>query len=117
MNSPKMIHEIFGDDPDKLIPVIIQDRFTKDVLFLGYTNREAFEKSICLREVVLYSRGREKIWHKGSTSGDFLHIHEAWINCERNCFLYIVDKLGGGVCHIKDNSGKTMPTCFFQRLF
>jgi len=44
MNSPKMIHEIFGDDPDKLIPVIIQDRFTKDVLFLGYTNREAFEK-------------------------------------------------------------------------
>ena len=81
-----------------LLPAIIQDARTRKVLMLGYMNREAFEKSAAEGLVTFYSRTRGRLWTKGETSGNFLHIKKMYKDCDSDTLL--VEAIPDGpTCH------------------
>jgi phosphoribosyl-AMP cyclohydrolase len=98
----------------QVVPVVLQDADSGDVLFIGYANEEAFRLTLERRSAVLYSTSREEIWHKGATSGDVLELVDVWVNCEQNSLLYRVRKAGQGACHTKDETGATRQTCYYR---
>jgi phosphoribosyl-AMP cyclohydrolase len=98
----------------QVVPVVLQDVDSGDVLFIGYANAEAYRLTLERRSAVLYSTSREEIWHKGATSGDVLELVDVRVNCEQNSLLYVVRKAGSGVCHTKDESGATRQTCYYR---
>lgn len=98
----------------QVVPVVLQDADSGDVLFIGYANDEAFRLTLERRSAVLYSTSREEIWHKGATSGDTLELVDVRVNCEQNSLLYRVRKAGSGVCHTKDETGATRQTCYYR---
>ncbi len=84
---------------DGLIPVIIQDASTNEVLMLGYMNRESWEKTLETKKASFWSRSRKKIWVKGETSGNFQEIKEICLDCDGDTLLLKVDQIGGAACH------------------
>ena len=96
-------------DEKGLIPAIIQDAETGDVLMLAYMNQEAIRRTIAGPDVWFYSRSRQELWHKGETSGNYLKVREVWKNCEDNSIL-VKAKPTGPACHTGNR------TCFFQEL-
>ena len=98
----------------QVVPVVLQDADSGDVLFIGYANEEAYRATLERKSAVLYSTSRRELWHKGATSGDLLDLVEVKVNCEQNSLLYRVRKAGTGVCHTKDESGNTRPTCYYR---
>ena len=92
-----------------LIPAIIQDAKTGDVLMLGYINRESLKLTLSSGEVWFYSRSRKELWHKGSTSGNILKVKEIWQDCDNDTLLILADP-AGPVCHTGNR------TCFFTRV-
>jgi phosphoribosyl-AMP cyclohydrolase len=93
-----------------LIPAIIQDASTGDVLMLGFMNAEAFELTRRTGEVVFFSRSRNKLWKKGESSGHVLKVREVRIDCDADALLVRVEALGPGVCH------EGYRSCFFRDL-
>ncbi|MFI3287111.1 MAG: bifunctional phosphoribosyl-AMP cyclohydrolase/phosphoribosyl-ATP diphosphatase HisIE [Rikenellaceae bacterium] len=83
---------------DGLVPVIIQDDRTLEVLMLGYMNREAFDKSIEEGRVTFFSRTKQRLWTKGESSGNFLSIVEIRDDCDHDALLVRVVPVGV-VCH------------------
>ncbi|OGQ11782.1 MAG: phosphoribosyl-AMP cyclohydrolase [Deltaproteobacteria bacterium RBG_19FT_COMBO_46_12] len=94
---------------DGLIPVIIQDASTHEVLMLGYMNREAWEKTVETGRASFWSRSRKKIWVKGETSGHYQEVKEIRLDCDGDTLLLKVDQIGGAACHTGFRS------CFHQR--
>jgi phosphoribosyl-AMP cyclohydrolase len=94
---------------DGLIPVIIQDASTHEVLMLGYMNQEAWEKTIKTGRASFWSRSRKKIWVKGETSKHFQEVKEIYLDCDGDTLLLKVDQIGGAACHTGFRS------CFHQR--
>jgi phosphoribosyl-AMP cyclohydrolase len=95
-------------NPQGLIPAIIQDDETNDVLMLGYMNPETLKMTKEIGQVVFWSRSRKEIWHKGATSGDFLEVRSIKADCENNSLLVRVKMLGKAVCHTGARA------CFFN---
>lgn len=81
-----------------LVPVIIQDNTTLQVLMLGYMNEEAFEKTQEESVVTFFSRSKNRLWTKGETSGNFLYVKDIKIDCDQDTLLIKVDP-AGPVCH------------------
>ena len=98
----------------QVVPVVLQDADSGEVLFIGYANEQAFSATLERRSAVLYSTSRQELWHKGATSGDTLEVVDVKVNCEQNSLLYRVRKAGTGVCHTKDENGSTRPTCYYR---
>ncbi|WP_209329097.1 bifunctional phosphoribosyl-AMP cyclohydrolase/phosphoribosyl-ATP diphosphatase HisIE [Lunatimonas salinarum] len=96
------------DKSDGLIPAIIQDAKSKQVLMLGYLNEEALEKTKSTGRVTFYSRTKGRLWTKGETSGNFLEVKEMLVDCDRDTLLIYVDPVGP-VCHTGAD------TCFAER--
>lgn len=88
----------FTKDPAGLVPAIIQDADTSKVLMLGYMNQEAFEKTKAEGLVTFFSRSRQKLWTKGETSGNFLHVVSIAEDCDHDTLLIKVHP-DGPVCH------------------
>ena len=103
-----------GRDGHQVVPVVLQDAESGDVLFIGYANEEAYRETLARQSAVLYSTSRNEIWHKGATSGDVLELVDVRVNCEQNSLLYLVRKAGQGVCHTKDADGATRQTCYYR---
>lgn len=99
-----------------VLPVVLQDAGTGDVLFVAYANQEAVSESLRTRTAVLWSTSRNELWRKGASSGDVLELLEIRVNCEQNSLLYRVRPRGGGVCHTRDAAGKTRKSCYYRRL-
>ena len=93
-----------------LIPVIIQHHQTKDVLMLGFTDREAVELTLKTGTAWFWSRSREKLWNKGESSGNFLHVKKMVTDCDTDTLLYLCDPVGP-TCHTGAES------CFFNTLW
>ena len=106
----------FGDDGQKLAPVVTQDTVTKDVLILAFVNREAFEETLRSGYATYWSRSRNELWKKGLTSGDMLKIEEIRINCEQNSLLYLVTPQGKGACHAKKENGMPYSSCYYRKI-
>ena len=88
-----------------LVPVIIQDARSNQVLMLGYQNEEAFNKTIEEKLVWFYSRSKERLWMKGESSGNTLTLVSYYIDCDKDTLLYKVVPTGP-VCHTGT------PSCF-----
>ena len=93
-----------------LIPVIIQDRATKDILMLGYTNQEAYQKTLETHTAWFWSRSRQKLCNKGETSGHFLYVKKMITDCDTDTLLYLCDPVGP-TCHTGRRS------CFFNGIW
>jgi phosphoribosyl-AMP cyclohydrolase len=93
-----------------LIPAIIQDDASGDVLMLGFMNAESFELTRRIGEVVFFSRSRNKLWKKGESSGHVLKVCDIRIDCDADAVLIRVNPVGPGVCH------EGYRSCFFRSL-
>lgn len=102
--------------PDPVVPVIVQDAATKEVLILAYANEAALRHTLASGLATFWSTSRNELWVKGKTSGDELEIVEVRVNCEQNSLLYLVTMKGGGSCHVKDAEGRTRFGCYYRRL-
>ena len=81
-----------------LVPAIIQDATTKNVLMLGFMNEEAYEKTLATKHVTFWSRTRQTLWTKGETSGHFLNLVDMKIDCDNDTLLVRVNPIGP-TCH------------------
>jgi phosphoribosyl-AMP cyclohydrolase len=93
-----------------LIPAIIQDAQSGEVLMLGFMTAEAYAATQSSGEVTFFSRSRNKLWRKGEQSGHVLRVREMRVDCDVDALLIRVEALGPGVCH------EGYRSCFFSRL-
>jgi phosphoribosyl-AMP cyclohydrolase len=101
---------------EHVLPVVVQDGDSKEVLLLGYANKAAFDYTLEHGIATFWSTSRNELWIKGATSGDTLEIVEIRVNCEQNSLLYVVKLLGVGACHTKDADGKARASCYYRKL-
>lgn len=96
-----------------LIPAIIQDSATKEVLMLGYMNQASFDQTVETKLVTFYSRSRNELWVKGETSGNYLELVHWSLDCDEDTLL-IRAKPKGAICHTGTTScfGETRPSSF-----
>jgi phosphoribosyl-AMP cyclohydrolase len=95
---------------DGLVPAVIQDAGSDEVLMLGFMNAEAYAATQSTGEVTFFSRSRNKLWLKGEQSGHVLKVREIRVDCDVDALLIRVDALGPGVCH------EGYRSCFFRQL-
>ena len=88
----------FDKSPDGLIPAIIQDVSTKNVLMLGYMNQEALKKTEDTKKVTFFSRSKNRLWTKGEESGNYLHLVDMKVDCDSDTLLFQVNP-EGPTCH------------------
>jgi phosphoribosyl-AMP cyclohydrolase len=93
-----------------LIPAIIQDAGSGEVLMLGFMNEQAYAETKASGIVTFFSRSRGKLWRKGEKSGHTLKVREMRVDCDADAVLVRVDAVGPGVCH------EGYRSCFFRRL-
>ena len=93
-----------------LIPAIVQDDASGDVLMLAYMNAEAFQATLDTGEATFYSRSRNTLWVKGKTSGNLQQVRAVFIDCDRDAVLLRVDQIGGAACHTGHRS------CFYRKI-
>lgn len=109
-----ILHDDFDElkiDFDKnngLIPVIVQDYETAEILMLAYMNKDAFDKTLLLGEMVYFSRSKNRLWHKGETSGHVQQLVELRVDCDEDTLLAKVIQKGGAACHVGYKS------CFYR---
>lgn len=97
-------------DENGLVPVAVQDVETNEVLLIGFANEEAIRMTFDKGLATFWSRSQGKLWTKGDTSGNRLHLVEVRYNCEESTLLYRVSLEGDAACHTGNYS------CFFQTL-
>ncbi|MBK6671710.1 MAG: phosphoribosyl-AMP cyclohydrolase [Actinobacteria bacterium] len=93
---------------DGLVPAIVQDVGTGDVLMMAWMNAETLAMSLDQGRTVFWSRSRQEVWRKGDTSGDRQFIRQAFYDCDGDTLLFIVDQEGKGACHTGEYS------CFYR---
>jgi phosphoribosyl-AMP cyclohydrolase len=93
-----------------LIPAIVQDDASGEILMLGFMNAEALEITQKTGFVTFYSRSRKKLWTKGETSGQRLLVRELLVDCDQDALLVRAELSGAAVCH------EGYRSCFFRRL-
>lgn len=107
--SKKWLNKVHWDD-NGLVPVIVQEQGSNDVLMFAFMNREALQKTVETGEAVFWSRSRKRLWHKGEESGHIQKVHEIRLDCDEDVVLLRVTQVGGIAC----NTGRH--ACFFQKL-
>ena len=93
-----------------LVPAIVQDFQTGEILMLAYMNPDAFNATLSTGKATYYSRSRQTLWVKGETSGNIQLIKEIRIDCDDDTVLLKVEQLGGAACHTGHRS------CFFKKV-
>jgi len=93
-----------------LVPVIVQDYQTGEILMLAYMNLDAFKATLATGKATYYSRSRQTLWVKGETSGNAQLIKEIRIDCDDDTVLLKVEQLGGAACHTGHRS------CFYKKV-
>lgn len=96
-------------DANGLVPAIIQDTFTNDVLMLAYMNSESLARTLETGETWFWSRSRAQLWHKGETSGNVQRVVDVRLDCDADTLLIRVQP-AGPACHTGNR------TCFYQEL-
>ncbi|MBB6215669.1 phosphoribosyl-ATP pyrophosphohydrolase/phosphoribosyl-AMP cyclohydrolase [Anaerosolibacter carboniphilus] len=105
----KVLSEIKYDEKG-LVPAIVQDVVSKDILMLAYMNQEALRKTIETKKTWFYSRSRKQLWNKGETSGNYQLVKRISYDCDKDALLILVEPLGNA-CHTGEKS------CFFSILY
>lgn len=100
----------FNKSDNGLVPVVAQDWQSLEILMVAFLNRDAWRQSLSLGEAVYYSRSKDRLWHKGESSGHVQKIKEIRVDCDEDAVVFVVEQIGGAACHTGYNS------CFFRRL-
>ena len=95
-------------DEHGLVPAIVQEADTNQVLMVGWMNREALERTLQTGRTWFWSRSRREYWCKGETSGDRQYVRDARYDCDMDVLLFVVEQEGRGACHTGERS------CFFR---
>lgn len=98
------------DKGNGLLPAIVQDYATKEVLMLAYINDRAWQETLKTGKAHYWSRSRNKLWLKGETSGHQQLIKKILVDCDADTVIYQVEQLGGAACHTGHRS------CFFRQV-
>lgn len=93
-----------------LVPAIVQDFESGEVLMLGFMDKEAFERTIATGKACYYSRSRKKQWMKGETSGNVQMVKEIYVDCDEDTVLLKIEQVGRCACHTGYRS------CFYRKL-
>ena len=107
MTETNLVEKMDWKKMDGLIPVVVQDTKTKEVLMLAYANREALENTLKTKKATYWSRSRKELWVKGETSGHTQKIKQVLTDCDYDTLLYIVEQKGPA-CHTGRHN------CFFN---
>ena len=99
-----------------VVPVVVQDADTHEVLILAYANEAALQHTLQTGVATFWSTSRNELWVKGATSGDYLEIVDVRVNCEQNSLLYVVRYKGSGACHTRRADGFARPGCYYRRI-
>jgi phosphoribosyl-AMP cyclohydrolase len=105
-----MIPTLRFDKGNGLLPAIVQDFTSKEILMLAYINELAWEKTLTTGKAHYWSRSRNKLWLKGETSGHLQIIRKILVDCDEDTVVYQVEQLGGAACHTGHRS------CFFRQV-
>ncbi|MBC8209376.1 MAG: phosphoribosyl-AMP cyclohydrolase [Desulfobulbaceae bacterium] len=100
----------FDKSEDGLLPAIVQDSASGEVLMLAYINEEAWGKTLESGKAHFWSRSRNKLWLKGETSGHVQLVREVLVDCDEDTVVFKVEQVGGAACH------KGYRSCFFRRV-
>jgi len=98
MTEANLLEKLDWEKMGGLIPVVVQDADTKEVLMLAYANKDALEYTLKTRKGTYWSRSRKAIWVKGETSGHTQRIQSVVADCDYDALLYVVEQKGA-VCH------------------
>jgi phosphoribosyl-AMP cyclohydrolase len=98
------------DKMDGLLPAVVQDHTSGEILMVGFMNPEAWEKTLRTGKATFYSRTRDTLWTKGLTSGNVQLVKEIRIDCDDDTVLLKVEQVGGAACHTGHRS------CFYKRV-
>ncbi len=98
-----------------LLPVVVQDAETKDVLMLKYANEQALEKTVEIGYATFWSTSRDKLWTYGEISGSRMEVRDILVDCDLDALVYVVDKMRGACCQ-KDGDGNFRDSCFYRKL-
>ena len=98
------------DKQSGLIPVIVTDHETGQVLMLAYMNKESFQLTLETKTMHYWSRSRNELWHKGATSGHYQHVKSIKTDCDADTLLISVEQVGAA-CHTGSYS------CFFEEIY
>ena len=96
-------------DGQGLVPAVLQDATTGQVLMVAWMNEEALQRTQQTGQAHFWSRSRQELWHKGATSGNVMDVREIRVDCDADTLLLIVDP-AGPACHTGEHS------CFYRRL-
>ncbi len=96
-------------DEKGLIPAVVQNSATKEVLMVAYMNEDTFNKTVETKRATFWSRSRGEVWVKGGTSGNYMFVDEIRLDCDEDCVLLLVMP-AGPACHTGNR------TCFFRKL-
>lgn len=114
MSAPTTIHATDEQlsqvryDPNGLVPAIVQDHETREVLMMAWMSAESLRLTLQEGRTVFWSRSRQELWRKGATSGDIQQVRSVYYDCDGDTLLLIVDQHGAGACHTGER------TCFFR---
>lgn len=97
-------------DSNGLVPAIAQDARSGRILMMAWMNRDALQRSAELNQAVYWSRSRNRLWHKGETSGHVQHLSEIRLDCDADVIVLQVEQIGGIACHTGRES------CFYRVL-
>ena len=95
-------------DDRGLVPAVVQDNTTGEVLMVAWMSAEALQRTQQTGQAHFWSRSRQKLWHKGATSGNFMDVREIWVDCDADTLLLKVNP-AGPACHTGARS------CFYRR--
>ena len=98
----------FAKSNDGLLPAIVQDAASGEVLMLAYINKESWEKTLTTGKAHFWSRSRQQLWLKGESSGHVQLIKEILIDCDQDTVVFKVEQIGGAACH------KGYRSCFYR---
>ena len=105
-----MVDLDFTKNTDGLLPAVVQEYETRDILMLAYINRESWERTLATGKAHFWSRSRKKIWLKGESSGHVQIIHDILVDCDNDTVVFKVEQIGGAACHTGYRS------CFYRRV-
>lgn len=93
-----------------MVPVVVQDSISGEVLMLAFMNRPAWEETLRSRRATYWSRSRNRLWVKGESSGNFQEVKDIYVDCDEDTVLLKVIQRGGAACHTGHRS------CFYRKL-
>lgn len=109
MEICERVEQVDFEKCNGLVPAIVQDSESKEVLMLAYMSKESLKKTLEEKTTWYYSRSRNELWNKGATSGHFQYVKEIKIDCDNDTILMIVTQTGAA-CHTGNK------TCFYRDL-